>query len=73
MKITLVLFLCSYVAESCLAPYSFPKNFDDEYTCLMAGYNQSISKMEEIGQEQVNKHSMYIKFVCVETEEESEI
>jgi len=39
----------------------------------MAGYNQSISKMEEIGQEQVNKHSMYIKFVCVETEEESEI
>ena len=49
MKVALVLFLCSYVADSCLEPYYFPTHFDDEYTCLMEGYNQSILKMEEIG------------------------
>ena len=64
MKVALVLFLCSYVADSCLEPYYFPTHFDDEYTCLMEGYNQSILKMEEIGREEINQHSMYIKFVC---------
>ena len=73
MKFALVLFLCSYTADACLKPHRFSVEFKDEYSCLMEGYNQAISKMEEIGQEQVNKHSMYIKFVCVETEEESEI
>ena len=30
----------------------------------MTGYEQSILKIEEIGREEINKHSMYIKFVC---------
>ena len=29
MKVALVLFLCSYVADSCLEPYYFPTHFDD--------------------------------------------
>ena len=64
MKVALVLFLCSYVADSCLEPYYFPTHFDDEYTCLMEGYNQSKSKLREVGREEVNEHSIYIKFVC---------
>ena len=70
MKFALVLFLCSYTADSCLAPYPFPVKFEDEYTCLMEGYNQSIAKMEEIGQEEVNEHSIYVRFVCAGIEQE---
>tara|TARA_R100000353_G_C6486502_1_gene190573 strand:+ start:193 stop:417 length:225 start_codon:yes stop_codon:yes gene_type:complete len=68
MKFALVLFLCSYTADACLQPYPFPIKFDDEYTCLIEGYNQSILKMEEIGKKEVNEHSIYIKFVCAGVE-----
>ena len=64
MKITLAFLLCSYVAESCLPPYIHPVEFDSEYECLMAGYEESLNKIIEIGPEDVNKHSMYIKFGC---------
>ena len=30
----------------------------------MTGYEQSILKMEEIGREEINKYSMYIRFTC---------
>jgi hypothetical protein len=39
----------------------------------MEGYNQSKSKLREVGREEVNEHSIYIKFVCAGiVEEESE-
>ena len=73
MKFALILFLCSYTADACLEPHHLPKEFKDEYSCLMEGYNQAISKMEEIGKEEVNKHSIYVRFVCAGiVEEESE-
>ena len=64
MKFGLILFLWSFVAEECLPPHYFPAEFEDEYTCLMTGYEQSILKMEEIGREEINKYSMYIRFTC---------
>ena len=64
MKFGLILFLCSFVAEECLPPHYFRAEFEDEYTCLMAGYEQSILKIEEIGKEEINQHSMYVKFIC---------
>jgi len=73
MKFALILFLCSYTADTCLEPYHLPKEFKDEYSCLLEGYKQSKSKIKEIGREKVNEHSMYIKFVCAGiVEEESE-
>ena len=73
MKFALVLFLCSYTADACLEPHRFSVEFKDEYSCLMEGYNQAIAKMEEIGKEEVNKHSIYVRFVCAGiVEEESE-
>ena len=66
MKFGLILFLCSFVAEECLPPHYFPAQFEDEYTCLMTGYEQSILKLKEIGREEINEHSMYIRFVCAE-------
>ena len=56
MKITLFLIMCSYMAGECLAPYTYPHKFNDQYDCFIEGYNQSILKMEEIGREQINEH-----------------
>ena len=73
MKFALILFLCSYTADACLEPHHLPKEFKDEYSCLMEGYKQSRYKIKEIGREEVNKHSIYIKFICAGiVEEESE-
>ena len=70
MKITLFLILCSYVAGECMAPYVYPKQFNDQYDCFIEGYNQSILKMEEIGRKEINEHEIYIRFICSVDEEE---
>jgi len=62
----LVLFLCSAVHQTCLPPYQFHKPFDNPYKCMVSGYEESAKKMKEIGQEEVNKHKVYIKFNCLE-------
>ena len=72
MKITLAFLLCSYVAESCLPPYIHPVKFNNEYDCMIAGYSESLKKIEEIGPEDVNGYSMYIKFGCYESSTEDE-
>ena len=64
MKFTLAFLLCSTVAETCLPPHVHHLEFDSEYECLMAGYEESLNKIIEIGPEDVKKHSMYIKFGC---------
>jgi len=72
VKITLAFLLCSYVAESCLPPYIHPVKFDNEYDCMIAGYSESLKKIEEIGPQDVNDYSMYIKFGCYESSTEDE-
>ena len=72
MKIALAFLLCSYVAESCLPPHILPVEFDNEYDCMIAGYSESLKKIEEIGPEDVNNYSMYIKFGCYKSSTEDE-
>jgi hypothetical protein len=43
--------------------------FNSEYDCLVAGYTESLKKIQEIGPIDINKHRMYIKFGCYELEE----
>ena len=33
---------------------------------MVVGYEESARKMKEIGQAEVNKHKIYIKFDCLE-------
>ena len=56
--------MCSYTAGTCLPPYVYPEKFNDQYDCFIEGYNQSILKMQEIGREEINKHEIYIRFIC---------
>ena len=72
MKITLAFLICSYVAESCLPPYIYPVEFNNEYDWMIAGYSESLKKIEEIGPQDVNDYSMYIKFGCYESSTEDE-
>jgi hypothetical protein len=64
MKILLSLVICSQVAGTCLQPFEWPQRFDNQYDCLMFGYEQSAIKMREIGPTEVNKYNMFIKFYC---------
>ena len=58
--------MCSAVANTCLPPYRYPDLFVDGYSCMIAGNYESILKLEEIGDEQVNKNKIFIKFICKE-------
>ena len=64
MKFALALIICSYVGNTCLPPYVYPTEFEDQYDCFVEGYKQSMIKIEEIGREDVNEHEIYIRFVC---------
>ncbi len=64
MKILLSLIICSQVAGTCLEPYPWPETFNNQYDCMIFGYEESLKKMEEIGKTEVNKYNAYIKFTC---------
>ena len=64
MKFILSMIICSGVAGQCMPPYEWPDTFNSQYDCLMFGYKESIVKMKELGPEDVNKYSMFIKFYC---------
>jgi len=66
MNFVLNLIICSAVSNSCLPPYRYPDLFDDGYSCMIAGNYKSIEKLEEIGNEEVNKNKIFIKFLCTE-------
>ena len=63
MKFILTFIFCSGMAGKCLAPMEYPEKYTDLYTCLDAGYKQSIVQLQTIGQEEVNKEQIFIKFL----------
>ena len=64
MKILLSLIICSQVANTCMPPYPWPETFNTTYDCMIFGYEESLKKMREIGRQEVNKHNIYIRFMC---------
>ena len=64
MKYTLLMLICSLAAGECMPPHPMPDKYDSIYDCLNAGYAESLKKSKEIGKEEINKHEIYIKFVC---------
>jgi len=68
MKYTLLMLICSLMAGECMPPHPMPDKYDSIYDCLNAGYAESLRKSEEIGKEEINKHKIYIRFVCEENE-----
>ena len=65
MNFILSIILCSGVSGTCLPPYTFKDiHYEDQYSCLLKGYEKSIEKMEEIGRVAVNENELFIKFYC---------
>ena len=63
-KWVLVLVICSLESNSCMPPFKHPILFDDGYDCMVYGYEESLSKIQEMGRENINKNKIYIKFGC---------
>ena len=66
MKIMLTIVMCSTLANTCLAPYTYPKVYNTYYDCLLDGYQMSLDKTKEIGKSETNKYQIYSKFGCIE-------
>ena len=64
MKFFLFILICTGVSGQCMPPIEMQKTFDTKYDCLIAGYDISKDMMIDIGQEDVNKNNIYLKFVC---------
>ena len=56
--------MCSLLAGECMEPFKMKETYDSMYSCLNAGYEESLKKSKEIGREDVNQHQIYIKFIC---------
>jgi len=39
--------------------------YNSHYECMIAGYEESIKKANEIGSKEVNKYGTIIKFMCI--------
>ena len=67
MKFVLSMILCSGVAGSCLEPFSMTDKFyNDWQSCMIAGNQESIKKIQELNSEDFNQYKFFIKFYCQE-------
>jgi hypothetical protein len=64
MKFILTFIFCSGMAGTCLPPVQFEGSYKDLYTCLDAGYKESIVQLKSIGPADVNQKRIFIKFYC---------
>ena len=55
-----------------MPPHVHDLQFQTEYDCLIKGYEESLNKIIEIGPDDINEHSMYIKFGCYPVVTEAE-
>ena len=69
MNFILTMILCSGVSGTCLPPYPlYDTLYNDQYSCLLKGYEKSIEKMKEMGRVIINENQIFIKFYCTPEE-----
>mgnify|MGYP003322528867 FL=1 len=64
-KIALFMIMCSYVAGDCMSPVEMSTYYDDMYSCLNAGHQESIDKAKEIGKDDINQHGIYLSLIHI--------
>ena len=69
MKIILIMLVCSFTSGTCTPPLVLDEKFDDMYSCLIRGYEESINRTMEIGREEINKQGLFTRFACREVTE----
>ena len=64
-KFAIFMYLCAAIPNlECKLIETEFKSFKDEYECVRYGYEHSLELIEKFGREDVNKLSLYTKFVC---------
>ena len=69
MKFELVLILCSALYGDCKEPQIYPKIFNSHYDCATSGYLNSITSLQTLGPETVDKFRLQVAFNCNEVNE----
>ena len=49
-----------------MPPQRIDETYTDGYSCMLGGYKKAYDKIIEVGRDDVNKFSIYIKFGCNE-------
>ena len=61
--------LCSGLANSCLDPLPITNvYYDDWQSCIVAGYEESIKKSNEVDATDFNQYRLFLKSICQESE-----
>ena len=61
--------VCSFVSGTCSPPLVINEEFEDMYSCLMRGYEESINMTMEVGKEEINERGLFTRFACREVTE----
>ena len=69
MKMILIMLVCSFVSGTCTPPLVINEEFEDMYSCLIRGYEESISMTMDVGREEINKKGLFTRFACREVPE----
>jgi len=71
-KFAIFMYLCAAVpGMQCKLIETEFNSFNDEYECVHYGYKHSLELIEKFGREDVNRLSLYTKFVCTPYTEET--
>jgi hypothetical protein len=66
IKFVLILHLCSLITGTCPSNQTFSYEFNDHYTCIKAGYQQSFISLNSLDPEEINNSKMVVRFECKE-------
>ena len=61
--------VCSFTSCTCTPHLVIDEKFEDMYTCLLRGYEESISMTMEVGREEINEKGLFTRFACREVPE----
>jgi len=67
IKFILIIKICSFMHMDCLQEYSSSIVFDNYYECVTAGHIRSVTTLNNMGGDFVNRAKIVIKFSCEES------
>lgn len=70
MKFVLILQICSALSGTCETAQKASVQFGTFYECGIGGYSIAGSTIKQMDQKLVNKEKLYIKFGCLERQDE---
>ena len=64
--------ICSALHGNCQPPYTKNVEYNTWAECMWAGTNDTLTLYQVMGDEYINQHKVFIKFMCVEQIKEEE-